>query len=125
MMVFLRRDTQRLSKLGKKRKKKQTWRRPTGRHNKMRLKRRGYPKVVSVGYKKKEKREEIITVTNITHIQNIDPKNKIFRLGKVGTKRKIDLVKAAKEKKITFTGINEKKILAKEKKKPVKKEEKK
>jgi len=51
MKKFLRRTWNRYTKLGRKRKKKQKWRRPTGRDNKMREKRRGYPKIVSVGYK--------------------------------------------------------------------------
>jgi len=45
---FLRRLTNRYLKLGKKRKKKQKWRKPKGRHNKMREKERGYPAVVSI-----------------------------------------------------------------------------
>ncbi|MBD3247626.1 hypothetical protein GF378_03335, partial [Candidatus Pacearchaeota archaeon] len=57
---FIRRMHRRHSKLGKKRKKKQVWRKPTGRDNKMREKRKGYPAVVSVGYRtEKEKRGKI------------------------------------------------------------------
>ena len=51
MPKFLRRISNRYSKLGKRRKKKQIWRRPTGRDNKMRERRKGYPARVSVGYK--------------------------------------------------------------------------
>ena len=40
-MKFKRRIWNRYSKLGKKRKKKQVWRRPTGRDNPMREKKRG------------------------------------------------------------------------------------
>ena len=55
MPTFLRRNAKRHSNLGKRRKKKQNWRYPTGRHNKMREKRRGYPITVSVGYQKDKK----------------------------------------------------------------------
>lgn len=50
---FKRRTWSRYSKLGRKRKKKQVWRKPTGRDNKMREKRKSYPKVVSTGYEKR------------------------------------------------------------------------
>lgn len=130
-MVFLRRDAARLSKLGRNRKKKQTWRKPTGRHNKMRLKRKGYPKTVSIGYKKPFATKQTVTVNNVKDLQGTYGKETVFRIGKVGTKKRIELVKAAKEKKIILQGIKEKKVLAKEKKKketteePKKKEHKK
>ena len=50
---FLRRTSNRYGKLGKNRRKKQVWKKPRGRDNKMREKRRGYPQVVSIGHKKK------------------------------------------------------------------------
>ena len=62
---FLRRTSSRYSKLGKGRKKKQIWRRPTGRHNKMRNKRNGYPVIVSIGYGTKKIGEERIIVNNV------------------------------------------------------------
>ena len=57
---FLRRLTNRYLKLGKKRKKKQKWRKPKGRHNKMREKERGYPAVVSIGYRKNRNERGLI-----------------------------------------------------------------
>ena len=62
MKKFLRRTWNRYSKLGKRRKKKQVWRRPTGRDNKMREKRRGYPAVVSLGYRKEKNTRGKISV---------------------------------------------------------------
>ena len=52
---FLRRIWKRYSKLGRKRKKEQKWRRPKGRDNKMREKRRGYPITVRIGYRGEKK----------------------------------------------------------------------
>ena len=133
MMGFLRRTWNRYSKLGKKRKKKQVWRRPTGRDNKMREKRRGYPAVVSIGYKKdKESRKKILVIRNPKDLDSVK-KEFIIVIGNVGRKKKIEILEKAKEKKIKFQNINTKKFLKKnikvkkenkiEEKKPDKKNE--
>ena len=97
MPKFLRRAWNKYSKLGKKRKKKQTWRRPTGRDNKMREQRKGRPAVVSVGYKKqKSERKTILIVKNVAEMEKIK-KNEIVSLGKVGKKRREEILKKAKE----------------------------
>ena len=49
-MTFLRSDTNRHKRLGSHRAKLQKWRRPRGRHNKIRRKRFGYPLRVEIGY---------------------------------------------------------------------------
>ena len=69
---FLRRDTKRYLKLGKRRKKKQSWRKPTGRDNKMREKRKSYPKVVSIGYKQSNKIRRKIMKNGKIIIKNLD-----------------------------------------------------
>lgn len=104
-MKFLRRTWSRYSKLGRKRKSKQVWRRPTGRDNKMREKRKGYPALVSIGYRgKKEERDSIngkspVIVNNVKDLENIK-KNEIGILGKVGKKKKLEILRIAEEKKI-------------------------
>ena len=127
---FLQRDSNRHSKLGHLRKKKQKWRRPTGRDNKMREKRRGYPKVVSIGYSKdKSVRGTIegkkpIVVLNVKDLETV--KNNLIIIGAVGNKKKIEILKKAKEMKIEIYNINEKKFMKEiEKKKKVKKLKKK
>jgi large subunit ribosomal protein L32e len=119
-MRFLRRDWKRHSKLGKKRKKKQTWRRPTGRDNKMRERRKGYPKTVEIGYKNKDSKIKEIFVYNLNDLKKvvIGKGNKIF-MGKVGKKKRMEIAAKAKEMKITFENLKLKKIL-----KPIKKLEK-
>ena len=72
MRKFLRRTSNRYSKLGRKRKKKQVWRKPKGRDNKMREKRRGYPAVVSIGYKKGKHKTQII----INNVKDLEKKMK-------------------------------------------------
>ena len=121
MTKFLRRTWNRYSKLGKKRKKKQVWRKPTGRDNKMREKRRGYPAVVSIGYKKAEKEhKKIIRVNNRKDFENIQ-KDAIVIFGKIGKKKKIELAKIAKEQKIKISNLNIEKFLTNIKKKQAQK----
>jgi len=125
---FLRRTWSRYSKLGKGRKKKQVWRKPKGRDNKMREKRKGYPAVVSIGYKKdtksqgKIKERQPIIVKNLKELENAQ-KNQIAIIGKIGKKKKIEIAKIAKEKKIQIYNLNVEKFLKKNIK--PKKEEKK
>jgi len=108
---FLRRDSVRYSKLGKK--KKQKWKKPAGRDNKMREKRRGYPKVVSIGYKKEKKlRKSAVIVKNVKDLETMK-KDNIIIIGKVGKKKKIEIAKKAKELKIKIRNLNVEKFLKK------------
>ena len=107
---FLRRTSSRYSKLGKGRKKKQIWRRPTGRHNKMRNKRNGYPVIVSIGYGTKKIGEERIIVNNVKDLEKVK-ENKFIILGKIGNKNKLEIVKKAKKMKIKFQNLNIEKFL--------------
>ena len=127
MTEFFRRVGNRFSKLGKGRKKKQKWRRPTGRDNKMREKRKGYPAVVQIGYKQDGKtRGEVnekkpVMVMNVKDLGKIG-KNQIGIVGSVGKKKKIEIAKVAKEKKIEIYNLNAGKFLKKvEKEKKAKK----
>jgi large subunit ribosomal protein L32e len=132
MVKFLRRTWNRYSKLGKGRKKKQVWRSPKGRDNKMREKRRGYPVVVSIGYKKGEElrnvaeNKKIVLIKNLKELERIK-ENEIAIIGNIGKKKKIELVKKAKEMKIKIHNLNEKTFLKKieieeKKKEKIKKE---
>jgi len=124
-MTFLRRISNRYSKLGKRRKKKQIWRRPTGRDNKMREKRRGYPARVSIGYKNAEK-EKAIIIEDPKELEKIN-KKLIIVVGNVGKKKKIEIAKKAKELKIQLSNLNVNTFLKKNKlkKKEIKKTDKK
>ena len=129
MVKFLRRIWKKYSKLGKKRKKKQVWRRPTGRDNKMREKRRGYPAVVSVGYKTdktvrgKIEEKNPITINNLKDLDKVK-KNEIIIIASVGKKKKLDIVKKAKEKVLVVYNVNTIKFLKKNKLKGKKNESK-
>lgn len=117
MTKFLRRTWSRYSKLGKKRKKKQVWRRPTGRDNKMREKRKGYPVVVSIGYKKNKKlNKNFAIVKNAEELEQIEKNTKII-IGHVGKKKRIEIIKKANEKQIEVANVNVKKFLKESEKK--------
>ncbi len=116
MVTFLRRDSSRFSKFGKKRKKMQKWRKPTGRDNKMRERIKGHPAVVSLGYKKDKKvrgkleEKNPVIIKNLKELAKIKPTETII-VGKIGKKKMIEIVKKANEKKIKLFNINVKTFL--------------
>ena len=117
-MAFLRRITHRYSRIGLRRKSRQKWRRPTGRDNKMREKRDGYPAVVSIGYGQSRKTvgkiedKMPISVYNVEDLKKVG-KNNIAIVGKVGKKNKIEIAKKAQELKIEVYNLNPKIFLKK------------
>ncbi len=116
MTKFLRRNSSQYLKLGKKRKKKQVWRHPNGRHNKMRKKKKSYPKVVETGYKKDKRirgtieQKKPILIKNIKDLE-ILKENQIAIIGNIGKKKKIEILKTAKEKNIKLHNVNINKYL--------------
>jgi large subunit ribosomal protein L32e len=117
-MRFLRRNTDRHSKLGRGRKKKQIWRKPKGRHNKMRDQKRGYPAIVKIGYRKSAERREKLKGMKPVMIMNTNDLDKIKAgetgiLGKVGMKKKIDIIRKADERGIRLHNVNVKKFMKK------------
>ena len=128
MKKFLRRNSDRHSKLGRNRRKKQTWRKPKGRHNKMRDKTRGYPAIVKVGYRNSSKERERIagmapvSVMNLKDLGKIKS-SKIGIIGNVGKKKKIEIVQKAKESGIKLQNVNIEKFLEKNKMKAGKTQE--
>ena len=111
MTEFLRRTLNRYSKLGKRRKNKRVWRKPTGRHNKIRERMRGYPSRVEIGYKKSGE-NKIIIIKNLKELGKFE-KNKILILGKMGRRKKLEILEAAKSKGIRFQNIHAEKYLKK------------
>ena len=111
---FIRQDSMRYSRLGKKRKKLQKWRKPRGRDSKMRLKRKSYPSVVSIGYKSPRKElgkingKTPVLVYNLNDLKKAN-KNSIIILAKIGAKKKLELIKHADENKIEIYNIRREK----------------
>jgi large subunit ribosomal protein L32e len=118
MPKFLRRDCTRFAMFGYGKGKNAKWRSPKGRHNKMRDKKRGYPAVVSIGYStsKKEKgkinAKTPILVSNLNDLKKVEKEN-IIILGKMGTKKRIQILEKAKEMKVEVYKINVQKRLDK------------
>lgn len=123
---FLRRNTPQYLRLG--RKKLQKWRRPTGRHNKMRKRRKGYPRNVEIGFKKNKNMQGKIRGKIPLIIENLKQAEKLTGsesviIGKIGRKKKIEIARKLKEKKLSALNLNVEKFLAEnEFKKPIKAE---
>jgi len=101
---FLRIGTRRYKKLGKRRKKKQVWRRPRGRDNKIRERRKSRGKRVSIGYRTEKKKRNKINgkvpklIKNLREIEEIE-KGELVIIGKeVGKKKREEIIKKIKEK---------------------------
>lgn len=107
---FVRRDTKRYSKLGKNRKKIQRWRSVTGRDNKIRLNKAGYPTKVKVGFKSSKKESGKISgltpilVRNTKDLETLDKKSAVI-IAKVGAKKKLDIIKKAIEMKLKILNL--------------------
>jgi len=104
-MRFLRTDWMRFSRLGKKRRNKQKWRRARGKHSKIRRKRFGYPVMPTVGYQTARKERNKIQGLEPIHISNAKElskaaKHNIIILGRIGAKKKLELIKKASEMNI-------------------------
>ncbi len=116
MPKFLRRNWNRHSKLGKRRKKKKVWRRPTGRDNKMREKRKGYAPSVSIGYKQnKGQRGKLndkkpVLIMNLKDLSNLK-KDQVGLVGNVGRKKRMEIVKRIKEMNANIWNIKVEKFI--------------
>jgi large subunit ribosomal protein L32e len=102
---FLRNDWHKKIKLGSTVKKNRKWRMGRGRHNKIRLNRKGHPGRPKIGYSEdRDLRDKIdgfvvVRIENLTDLENVGKEEGII-IGKVGKKKREDLIKKAKELKI-------------------------
>ena len=105
---FLRQDYMRHLKLGKTGKVK--WRKPRGRHSKMRKRRKSYPKIVLIGYKSSKKFSGKVNSLRPTLIHNSKEllkikKDEIAIIARIGSKKRIELIKLANEKNIKILNV--------------------
>ena len=100
---FLQRNVKIKKRLAK------AWRRPKGLHNKMRLNKKGYEKVINVGYgapnevKHLDKKTGLypIIVSNKKDLEKIDIKTQAVLISStVGAKKKLEIMKVAEEKNL-------------------------
>ncbi len=88
---FIRQDTNRAKKF------KVKWRKPKGLHSKLRLNRKGHQRTPSQGYRSPRSTRGGDKFTLIRSIDDIR-EGKLMISGKVGLRKKIEIVKYAKEK---------------------------
>ncbi|MBI5871709.1 50S ribosomal protein L32e [archaeon] len=110
MAVFLRTGSKRYKRLG--RKKILKWRRPRGRHNKIRERKRSRPLRVQIGYRtRKDERNKINgkSVSRIKNIMEIEKMNKgeAVIIGKVGKRKREIILNKAKEKGLVALNFRE------------------
>ena len=125
---FLRQDGHKKAKL------KNVWRAPKGRQSKMRLKKKGKRKQPSLGYSSPKEVRGLspkglkpIMINNIHELSNIKEGEGIILSGKIGNKKRLEIIKKIQELKLNLLNINAEDYLKKiqeklEKKKESKKE---
>ena len=91
-----------------------SWRRPRGLHSKLREAFKGHGSVPSIGWGSPRavsgltrKGLRPVIVNNVNELQKIGEKNLAVISRKVGMKKRLEIVKAAKEKKINVFGIKD------------------
>jgi large subunit ribosomal protein L32e len=108
---FKRTDYMRSFRLGKNR-RKVAWRRARGVHSKIRRKRMGYPRKPTVGYRTASSEAHLvqgmkaILVHNVAEVEMVEKTNAII-LARVGAKKKLDMIKKAKEKGLKILNLKQ------------------
>ena len=113
---FLRRDIKKYSKLGLRRKKLLKYRKATGRDSKIRLKRRGHMRNVSIGFRTNRNGRGLINGLKPVLIHNVKELNEIKEdelaiVASIGARKKLEIAKVAQEKNIELHNLNPKKFI--------------
>jgi len=101
---FLRKDTFKISSIGKRRRKKQKWRRARGRHSKIRRKEKGYGKEPGIGYSSPRKIRGFIDglkpirIANMRELNKVKEGNIIILSRTLGKRKRDEIMKIIKEK---------------------------
>lgn len=99
---FMRLNVQGLKRL------KDSWRRPKGLDNKIRMCRKGYPEVISIGYRSPRmvrglhpSRLKEVLVHRVKELERLDPKKHCVRIASsVGRRKREEILKKASEMKL-------------------------
>lgn len=91
---------------------KKGWKKPVGRHSKMRTSQKGHPKKVSIGYASPkavlglhQSGLKPILITNINDLNKIKKDEGIILSGKLGIKKKLEIIKKIQELKLNLLDI--------------------
>lgn len=107
--TFVRQDSHKKGRI------KPNWRKPKGLQSKMRLQKKGYRRIVKIGWKSpsmvrglsREGFREVL-VNNVNEIKKLDAKTEIAIIAaKVGMKKRVDMLKAAIEAKIKVENVED------------------
>lgn len=105
---------------GRKKRISDRWRRPKGHQSKMRHKFKGYPIMVSKGWRSPvevrgldNKGNENVLIHNISELENVGKHQTIVIAGNVGNKKRLAIVEKAEELKIHISNIKADKFKAK------------
>ena len=112
---FLRADTFRYKRIGSHSRKLSKWRRPRGKHNKLRLNRTGHPQSPSIGFgTPKSQAGKIMrlipkNINNLHDLESAGKDNIIIISRRLGARKKLEIIKKAEEKKIPIFNMGGKK----------------
>ena len=101
---FLRKDTFKLSKLGRRRRNRQKWRRARGRHNKIRQKEKGYRREPGIGYCASRKTRGFVKglrpliIANMSDLNYATSRNILILSRRLGKKKKMEILNKIREK---------------------------
>jgi len=115
-------------KLGSKQRSKRRYKRPTGRHNKIRQKWKSRPSMVEIGYRTDREVRGLINdktpilIRSIEDLKNVQ-KNNIVIVANIGLKSKIELAKELEKRKIEVYNLNLRKFLKNQERLAKKKQE--
>lgn len=104
---FIRKDSYKISRLGRRRKKKRKWRRPRGKHSKVREKRKSYPKQPSIGYgapREEKIKKQFKLIHNVEELESCK-ENEAVVIAHVGKKKRKEIIEKAKEKGIKILNL--------------------
>ena len=106
--TFLRQDAHKVKRVPS------NWRQPKGKDSKMRKKQGGKRRMPSMGFSSPRKVRGLdklgfveVLVKNVNELNSIDPKTQIVVLGRIGTRKRVEVLKKCDEMKLKVTNVKD------------------